>query len=258
MDLYNIPEPGLDERLRCNLLPSDTERKAIIDSLTTADRRISEIRAQSVAVSSAEEDMLCRYITDYSSLIAPVRRLPDDILETIFLDLHEFVNVGQVTPSLVVDKHNPHILASVSRHWRCVALHTVRRWSSVYVDGTRGQYSLRVLRLCLERSRGAGLSITLDLSPNLPPNMEILNEIMAHAERWVHFSLITPPDTRHLLLFAPVRGRLASLEKIEIKFTWGYDSGAIADLDVFEHAPRLETLELDTFLGYHIPPLPFH
>ncbi|KAJ7488916.1 hypothetical protein FB451DRAFT_680384 [Mycena latifolia] len=89
---------------------------------------------------------------------APIRLLSQDILEIIFLDpeIHGVVSISG-SPSRVVEG-NPHLLASVSYYWRCVALGIPRLWSSFQVKGCAGQYSLRRLQLCLERSKDATLS----------------------------------------------------------------------------------------------------
>ncbi|KAJ6468058.1 hypothetical protein DFH09DRAFT_1094711 [Mycena vulgaris] len=244
MEQSNSRKLTLRDYIRHNILPSDGERKSIIDAVNAARKRLSEIRATPrSAAHNAEETTLRQYIADYSSLVAPVRLLSHDILETIFLapEIHGVVAIGEVEPSSVVGRHNPQILASVSHYWRCVALDTPRLWSSFSVNGCRGAYSLRHLLRCLERSKGAPLSITLDLASGLPPNQEILDAIMAHAERWIDFSIMSPPY-QYLHLFAPVRGRLHRLERISFSFSEGLNKFADGEYrDAFEDAPNLRT-----------------
>ncbi|KAJ7757268.1 hypothetical protein DFH07DRAFT_461453 [Mycena maculata] len=259
--LFKTHGTDVRDHLRHNILPSNSEKNAIIESVTTARRLLSKIGT----VESFASDMLRCYISDYSSLVSPIRRLPDDILETIFLhpEIHDFVKLGRVAsgPSFVVDRHKPHIIASVSHHWREVAVHAARLWSSFSFDGCRGEYTLRDLRLCLDRSKDAALDFTLDLSSGRRPNPVILDEITKHSERWVKFTLVAPPDPQYLQVFAPVHGRLHRLEAIVLGYPPGnYDELAsdVATWNAFEVAPRLTVLQLAIFRGGPVLPLPAH
>ncbi|KAJ7488918.1 hypothetical protein FB451DRAFT_680395 [Mycena latifolia] len=261
MEQFNGHNLTIRDRIRHNILPSDVERQAIVESVTAAKERLSEIRAMDsgspeYAGHNVEENTLCQYISDHASMCAPIRLLSQDILETIFLNpkIHGSVYISRSQSRAVAG--SPHVLASVSHYWRCVALGTPRLWSSIYINGCR-RYSLRHLRLCLERSKDAALSIIIvDLRDGRPFDslgMDILHEIMTHAERWVNLEILTKiPDC--LDLFAPVRGRLPWLEKISLKFSsdimWG---------DVFNEAPRLHTVCLCRLSSAPpIPVLPLH
>ncbi|KAJ7689325.1 hypothetical protein B0H17DRAFT_640820 [Mycena rosella] len=138
MDPTNGRGLTVRDRIRHNVLPSETERQAIIESVAATEARLSEMAATGATRDlEAEGNNLRQYISDCSSLAAAIRSLSHDILETIFLDtqIHGIVNIRRVASdsSLVVDGRNPDVLASVSHHWRSVALATPRLWSSIRV-----------------------------------------------------------------------------------------------------------------------------
>jgi hypothetical protein len=149
--MFHFNEPlTLQDRLRHGILPTAPERNAIVDSITAAEQRMYDIRAAGSAIQGSpaspddEETALCQYISDYSSMLAPIRALPQDVLEHIFLDpaICDTVLIGRAGMSSAVNGHNPHILASVCHYWRCVALETPRLWSTFEVNGCGGYYSL--------------------------------------------------------------------------------------------------------------------
>ncbi|KAJ7871963.1 hypothetical protein B0H14DRAFT_3567225 [Mycena olivaceomarginata] len=157
--------------------------------------------------------------------------------------IHGIVNIGPVSSSLDGGTHcgNPHIIASVSYYWRCVALETPRLWSTFSVHGCRGKNSLRLVRLYLERSKDAPLSITLDLSGSNQVNHDILHEIWKHAERWIDIS-IRPQS--YLPIFAPVRGRLHLLKQIQIFAECNFEPVYEAECDALAEAPKLRAVRL--------------
>ncbi|KAJ7157810.1 hypothetical protein C8R46DRAFT_417467 [Mycena filopes] len=180
--------PNIRERLRYNLAPSEAERNAIGDSLAAAQAHLA--RLQKTGTGTQHHRELHRYVADYSSLLAPIRRLSVEILQTIFLDpdIHNFYaenHQKDPIPSLV-HVYNPSLVAMVSHHWQNVARETATLWSSFKVVLWQGRYSLERLRLCLARSKGAPLSITFDWREHdtpLPLHADALQAILAHAER---------------------------------------------------------------------------
>ncbi|KAJ6513624.1 hypothetical protein C8R47DRAFT_616471 [Mycena vitilis] len=206
--LFELQAPTIRDRLRHNILPSDEERGEMQDSLAVARQRLAEIHGIDAPV---EGIALREYISEYSSLLAPIRLLTHDILENVFADpeISQMIRIGRITPTLVVER-NPYLLASVSHYWMCVALQTPELWSKFAINACGDGQALSQLRACLERSGTLPLSIELTLPgiiPDFPSlNKDILNDLVFNAERWGRIWIMMPKDNIRLL--AQVHGTL--------------------------------------------------
>jgi hypothetical protein len=257
MMLFEIQNPNVRDRLRYNLLPSGVERTAIVDSISIARLRLAEIQAQGSTASGLgdEELTLRQYIAEYSSLLAPIRLLSVDILQTVFVDpdIHGFTEMGMKPPPSTVYMYRPNVLAAVSHHWRDIVCETTQLWSSFKVPLWQSQYSLERVRLCLERSKDALLSMTFDWKPFSPLDGDVLQEVLDHAERWRHVQM--PLHGEFLSVLSPAKGRLHQLETLEFMGS-GHRSGGSHKFDTFEVAPKLRFLSLHG-LEEDIPRLPW-
>ncbi|KAJ7176916.1 hypothetical protein C8R46DRAFT_1246095 [Mycena filopes] len=251
IELFEYHTPSIRERLRYSLLPTETERAAIVESIAVAKHQRSELHVAAIRSGSTQDEEqqanLFAYISEYSSLLAPIRRLPHDILELIFLDpaIYLSLTLSWLRPARVVDIWNTHLVAAVSHHWRLVCLNTPRMWSRFDINPLRLRDSvLPRLRLCLERSQGATLTIKLDLTNGAAqkpaPSMDILNELMKSAERWGQISILLQ-NSLQIELFTPVRARLHSLHSLQISSEREIFGPPTR---IFEGAPQLRTLRL--------------
>ncbi|KAJ7677703.1 hypothetical protein DFH06DRAFT_1291172 [Mycena polygramma] len=207
---------------------------------------------------------LRRYIADYSSLLAPIRLLPVDILQMIFLhpDMHDLEQMGPQ----VVTEYDTEGITAVCHHWRDVALGIPQLWSSFQVSLGHGRYSsLEWIRLRLERSKSAPLSVRFhhwrpvrkvdpaDQPRHVKSVEEIVGELVGHAERWCHIAL--PSSSEFLSFLAPALNRLLGLQTIV--FLDGPDQHS-RECDVFANTPRLRTLGLrQEEHAAKFPPLPW-
>ncbi|KAJ7131380.1 hypothetical protein C8R44DRAFT_850121 [Mycena epipterygia] len=268
MQLFEMREPTVRDCMRYGLQPSETERDAIRDSIAIARSRLSEVQSQESTPGDplglgldSEEGSLRQYISEYSSLLAPIRLLPVDILRTILLDpdIHDYAKMEKKAPPSIVAVYKPNVVASVAHHWMDVVRGTSEFWTSFQISlGYRlPRRVLQRLRLCIERSKDAALAISFDwesqYTPFSPQQKDALNEILGHAERWAHVSL--PMDPWFLSLLSPARGRLHQLETIA--FTSGIRNPPEEDITVFQDAPNLRFLIWQGVSGI-IPPLPWH
>ncbi|KAJ7141690.1 hypothetical protein C8R43DRAFT_954647 [Mycena crocata] len=184
-----MENPERRHRLRHNLLPLDAERDIIVESLHVGQAEISKIdRANPSEGSAARKLALREYITECSSLLSPIRRLPQEIMQAIFLDpeIHGHLSTGW--RSYTVDGHTPH-LAAVCFHWRCAALEMPQFWASIYTSLTGTPNSLSLLRLFMRRSKGAFLSIKLQSVDERILNPDVMDELLQESHRWRHLCL---------------------------------------------------------------------
>ncbi|KAJ6535051.1 hypothetical protein B0H19DRAFT_437243 [Mycena capillaripes] len=262
MELFEIQNPNVRDRLRYNVLPIEPERLAIQNSISTARMRLAEIRATDSPDHDVEAGALTQYMSEYSSLLAPIRLISVEILEIIFIQpaIHNFERMG---PSLVT-MYRPNAIGEVSYHWREVARRTSELWSSFRVSLNQTRYSdLTQIRLRLERSKNVPLSISFGLVSTFdyetPEGLrhiavvkEIVAEFLPHAERWAHVAL--PPE--HLFLFSSTEGRLRNLQTIA--FLGGPHSSA-TESAIFKNAPKLRSLSVNHMRHpTDLPALPWH
>ncbi|KAJ6513627.1 hypothetical protein C8R47DRAFT_616519 [Mycena vitilis] len=254
--LFKLQTPTIRDRLRHNVLPSDAERGTIMASLVAAREQLKEDRT----LDAVERTALHEYISEYSSLLAPIRRLTHDILEHVFTDpeISQMIRIGRMTPALVV-RNDPYVLASVCHYWMCVALQTHELWSKFAINAYADGRALRHLRVCLERSGILPLSIDLGHPtigiPNFPSlNEDILNDVMFNAERWGRLRVSMP--NKDIMPLAPVYGRLHRLQ--EITFLCGSLGTPGEPLNTFEVAPELRIVRFEGLRSIdEIPVLPF-
>ncbi|KAJ7115356.1 hypothetical protein C8R44DRAFT_223341 [Mycena epipterygia] len=230
--------------LRQNTIPDSAERVSI-------SQAVSEAEAHLDALSSGPHDaehvqQLRRHIEVLSSRLAPIRRLPPEILSSIFIDPSLHTSISRGAYSLAGRGLDP--ITAVSFHWRSTALSTPRFWSILTISLAGKDNVIHLLRLYLERSKSCPLSLEIRAVDHV--NESLLGALLDSCERWSILHLHMHP--RYLSLFLPVRGKLASLEKLTLRASdINHMVGAtnsVSISDAFELAPRLSRLEVSSMI----------
>ncbi|KAK7051950.1 hypothetical protein R3P38DRAFT_3172274 [Favolaschia claudopus] len=240
MQLFEAP--NILERLRHNYIPSDVEIHAIRESITIAQSRIVALQSGP----PTETEGLSKYVALYSSLISPIRRLPVDILQTIFLDpiAHRRLRPGGFTRRSIIVDYRPNYLGAVCYHWRCLSLETTKLWSSLVVSPNQtDRNTVGGLRLALQRSQGAPLY--LKFHPAMTGSIldrETIEEVLKHTERWAHIDLTT--NAGLLRQLSPARHRLESLDTLTILHSDSYEYLQQYPSELFAEPPMLRTLRV--------------
>ena len=130
-----------------------------------------------------------------------VQSVPDEVLAEIFQagrDSDDSVNIDY--SSLPFPHPFPHLVSSVSRRWRDVALNSPRLWTTIVINCDQMTYRregspCKDSSLCIERSKACLLDITIltrssfrdyHLENNLQTAMD---QIMPHTSRWRRFTV---------------------------------------------------------------------
>ncbi|KAJ7625959.1 hypothetical protein FB45DRAFT_74094 [Roridomyces roridus] len=191
---------------RENLVPSDEQRASIEQAVAQLQHHLE-----------SQEDFenthdLRRQIAVFSSLLAPIRRLPPEILSQIWIQPSLDTPAPRSSyirlPRFSGRGTNP--VLAVSFHWRAIAVSTPKFWASFYVDLLGTDNTARLLELYLERSKQCLLSIRI--SGGGPVHPSILKQLIDSSERWVWIRL----SSSHLSLFSPIRGRLQALVALDL------------------------------------------
>ncbi|KAE9404639.1 hypothetical protein BT96DRAFT_1071364 [Gymnopus androsaceus JB14] len=195
------------------------------------DVQTSRLQSMITAIRTKRE-IVKMEMAKYKSLLAPVRRMPNEILNHIFvlyahLQRNEFTSYGWSFPGLSV--------ALVCRRWRDVALTCPDLWSSITIsldeDSSHFKDITDATEICL--AENASLEHYVDV-------IALLQKVVQHSRRWtrVDFCSDDVPYVRQTLSNA----NFANLEILEL--------GTFADPVlmiplIFGALPKLQELKLE-------------
>ncbi|KAF9462331.1 hypothetical protein BDZ94DRAFT_1166130, partial [Collybia nuda] len=246
--------------LSANYVPTKDEvdeiRQLLVDPVDQLDQLDAELtRLQnSIDMLYLKRSQLHNDIVRHRNLIAPLRRIPEELLQEIFFRC------------LPVD-HNavmscfeaPLLFGRVCSQWRRVSLSTPRLWSSIHIvlpgDISPGDPSVAINQIpsihgavkeWLDRSGGLPLSISLFQVPYVYASQARMDELMSSliqfSSRWKNVALILPSFLTSPL-FSLSHKALPLLETFFFHSTTNGPSPLpeSTPLDIFQ-APHLHTL----------------
>ncbi|KAK7047215.1 hypothetical protein VNI00_006881 [Paramarasmius palmivorus] len=163
------------EALRWNRLPSKAEiaqtRLVIQDEESQISRYEEEIGRRNglfrTEVLEMEKAVLNRKIEERRSWLAPIRRLPHEVLEVILRDVCLPADYSlKVTDSGTQITCTPFLLSQVSTYWRAVVKSCPTLWHSISVDIYNLQRDITpLLTAYLDNARGTPLKLQI-IDPN--------------------------------------------------------------------------------------------
>ncbi|KAF7375638.1 hypothetical protein MSAN_00452900 [Mycena sanguinolenta] len=197
-------------RLGTNYCPTDLEVLEIQSFLAEPTRRLKSLDAEIADLQKSidklieERDGLKTYVDAHQALISPVRRLPRDIVQEIFL-----VCLPTHRNCVMSATEAPILLGRICSAWRAISLSLPSLWASLHVvepqpsnlwDVYEPKVAQRVqiTKTWLGRSGQCALSISLECSledvRRPTATMELIQALIPFAPRWkrVHFS--APPS----------------------------------------------------------------
>ncbi|KAJ7596447.1 hypothetical protein C8J56DRAFT_917437 [Mycena floridula] len=175
--------PKVMSQLRSGYVPADIEAKTITARISAAEHELARHEAEicrlQLLVEELEEqrDEMEESIEQAQSVLAPIRRLPVEVLTAVFeqcmeanpKDHHEsdfpFLNDLTDPETLQIS-----ILSAVCSIWRQIAVATPKLWSQIGVNlGSCNEATSRILGLHLRNSRSHSLSLRIhDLHQTAP------------------------------------------------------------------------------------------
>ncbi|KAJ7879010.1 hypothetical protein B0H14DRAFT_2566955 [Mycena olivaceomarginata] len=128
---------------------------------------------------------LLQSVNTHKAILAPVRRLPSEILGEIFSLVVSATFQVQLPPTgKTLDA--PWLFTRICRRWSAVALATPALWSTVFLhldcDGTQGSISLT--NLCFQRSGNLPLTINIVQESGTRDSHPLLDVALLSSERW--------------------------------------------------------------------------
>ncbi|KAF7376780.1 hypothetical protein MSAN_00095300 [Mycena sanguinolenta] len=206
-------------RLGTNYCPTDEEILEINALLVEPTLRLKglddEITKLQAAIDKLAEERsrVAAYVEGHRALISPVRRLPLDIIQELFvacLPTHR--------NCVMSASEAPVLLGRVCSAWRAISHTTPRLWSRLHVveplwspdDSTSSSFEekvaqrLEITHTWLSRSGQCPLSISLRSAPEYTPppgtdtvtpsvtSMQFMKTLLSFAPRWQHIRFTAP------------------------------------------------------------------
>ncbi|KAJ7061610.1 hypothetical protein C8F01DRAFT_1369116 [Mycena amicta] len=275
-------------RFGTNYAAEDAEVRDIQNILVEPTTRLASLDDEIAALQKTmdglvnERSQLVSFIDNHKALLSPIRRMPRDVFEEIF------VACMPVTRNCVMSSREaPLLLGRVCSAWRSICFSTPRLWARLHISQPavifanlpetneyriqceRGLATLRdVTETWLARSGQCNLSISVScssygLSNDVfgPDKQSILNILTPFASRWEHITLfgVLAEDLMRLpKLMAEDLPRLKSIKVTEAyhyhSIGQGHDEGLWHNLDLF-NAEFLSSVNLtgNSFRTLSIP-----
>jgi hypothetical protein len=205
-----------------------------------------------------DEALTC--INQYKSLLAPIRRLPAELLAAIFcfcLPPQEVkfdigFSFSSNTDHVSFGRRQaPLLLGRVCSLWRAVALSTPSLWSSFGASCTTRTINRTVFgaETFISRSGVCPLSISLVVGNNITgaQTHEIINTLASYSQRWQNFDL-TIGRLETVRSLNRIKGALPLLVTLTLGMLGGFPS---SEQNAFEVAPSLRNVHIYAIM----PPL---
>ncbi|KAK7006352.1 hypothetical protein R3P38DRAFT_3037957 [Favolaschia claudopus] len=191
----------------------------------------------------SERHTLTSYIELCRSVLSPIHRLPNELLELIFgwcFPSQAYKISSTVTPEKEVERLSRFYLLELSRvcsRWSHIAMQTPQLWSDIVVDTRlwdRCPVPVGTLLDFLESSldRGREHPLSLEVCTVSQHHSSVFNLISRHAPRWKAASIWGTDEDN--VLRACI-GNFGRLEKLTLAGSW-------KDVETFQTAPRLREL----------------
>ncbi|KAJ7617294.1 hypothetical protein FB45DRAFT_1007857 [Roridomyces roridus] len=235
--------PEITRSTRSTISALSTNFARCDEELARHRTELARLQAQ-IQLLTTERQTLQNHYDDCRALLAPIRRLPSEVLGSIF-HLCRYSDENEENPSglslghrILVQKPL-HSISRVCIHWRRIVIGTPTYWTTIDICNgltIKTPRDLKLLTVALERSRSSPLEVTIY-------NDELaLRLLVEFSERWkiadVHFGAID------CSVFLRLASRLPLLEKLWIRaFPILLPPGRALD-DFIEAAPRLRNLTI--------------
>uniref|UniRef100_A0A0W0F804 F-box domain-containing protein n=1 Tax=Moniliophthora roreri TaxID=221103 RepID=A0A0W0F804_MONRR len=233
-----MPPADLQNRLRQSAQLSPCEDATISQFIQDAEHDM-QMYERYVQQFNIRQVALQLEIARYKSLKSPIRRLPRDILEVVFLHSAPVNNlgVGRAWYSAAFD------LSSVCHQWREVAIDCPTLWCNI--ASSLSKRAKEPVEICLSRSKNHPLSLKLSRAND--GDEGVFSLLLAHSNRWVNLDM----DFNILLSLARPSGEFdGRLPLLKSALYEGPHPRAQEFLNSLSTAPKLRQLTCVE----HIPP----
>ncbi|KAF8149411.1 hypothetical protein B0H34DRAFT_802410 [Crassisporium funariophilum] len=244
---FTLPDSPCPHILLSNKPPSNSEailiRQVISEAYLVLCRlQVSLQEEPSRGLDTVKKHKLGRarrFIRDHKAVLSPIRRIPPELIEYIFILAYNRWNYPRRA-------HPPWALSQVSHSWRSIALSVSALWSSIPMIFLKKRVSpsyLKGFKDLLARSRDAPINFYIYAPGKAYPSHPIIDALVCHSERWKSVAIDSTSTT--VLAFHGAKGRLATLHSLilEISEVWRYPGDTL--IDIFEVAAKLKEVRVN-------------
>jgi hypothetical protein len=263
-----IPEPPVPHLLLSNEAPSDTEITLVRLAIQQAAEESLKLRAELfLRIAAGNRNLVWETLTRHKiacfsvfieqqeGIVSPLRRLPPEILQHIFLFVVPTCTNIPRSWNLAIDV--PWVLGQVSRLWRRSSLSYPPLWCcfpklELRMTKSRTVMQLEMVEELLKRSGIAPLTIYVNSLPESyhlqsHPTLDLLTK---SSERWVVAAFgLSVKLSRSLEI---VKGRLPLLEKLFVHDHVEYGIRSLP-FDTFKTAPKLRAVNTSAIHHMELP-----
>ncbi|KAF9462679.1 hypothetical protein BDZ94DRAFT_1260495 [Collybia nuda] len=247
--------------LLTNYVPSNDEIKEIHNLIIDPINQITQVNAEIARLHGIIDQLSLKrtelhiYVSGHEALITPMRRLPQELLQEIFV--HCLPTHHNPVMSC---REAPLLLGRVCSQWRTVSRSTPRLWSSIHItvvvdvppwtghewqtpiEDEDGSHYIEEVQAWLNRSGGLPLSISLFYPPPSHPTefeKRLVLILMEFSHRWKNISLFAS-STSISLLSSLSHETVPHLESLVLHTFMNHSpTSGIQSFDIFL-APRLQ------------------
>ncbi|KAJ7452122.1 hypothetical protein B0H11DRAFT_2074381 [Mycena galericulata] len=184
--------------LYTNTVPSDAECQRIRDLLVGPRQQIEDLTDEIIGTQllldglSRQRAALRESVAAHLALVSPVRRLPLDILEEIFIAC-----LPTDHNSVMAESDAPLLLCHICSTWRSLALSTPQLWASLHISTLLSEPRMSSMIDAaygwLSRSGVAPLSISVSAARIYDSDLtKLLATLQSFSLRWEHIRLRLP------------------------------------------------------------------
>ena len=251
-----VPTTPVPDLLGGHYIASESQAQMIGDTISVAHADILRLDGEITRLNAILDGLtrkrgaLQTYTQLHTALVAPIRRLPPEVLSEIFLrykDENHNISLPRLNKA-------PLLLGGVCGRWRTIALSTPRLWNSFALT-IRPKYlksDAMLAKTWLARAAACPLTIRLGSRGDYQNPMRLLIKVfLLHCEQWYDIHIAVPLPVLESLT-PPAKNRLPRLQKLSL------DVELYEPLRIFECAPRLRWLKLASDLDPAMVKVPWN
>ncbi|KAH6874510.1 hypothetical protein BKA70DRAFT_257644 [Coprinopsis sp. MPI-PUGE-AT-0042] len=206
-ELESLSNSSLKPHLNTNYSPSTSELSQIKEMLISPLKKLSSLShevllaKQRLAQLEAQASALQSAVDQHQALLTPIRRMPDEVIQTIFYHCLPDSHLPILDPLTA-----PILLTHISRTWRALAFSEPRLWSALHIPIPYARPEDELMRVTNKRLEAVdwffGFSGSTGLSVSIwwPPQMRnawrtermVPTGVMGYRARLVNLELDLP------------------------------------------------------------------